>query len=74
MTARVNANPIKFTSSPIYLRFDEVELRMLDPTESELETVETEPGLQFMLIGVTAGIVFITSISIFAIIYFINKK
>ena len=74
MTARVNDNPIKFTSSPIYLRFDEVELRMLDPTDSELDTMETGPSFQFLLIILTTGIVFIISVSIFAIIYFINKK
>ena len=44
VTARVNGNPIKFTSSPIYLRFDEVELRMLDPTDSEHDTMETGVG------------------------------
>ena len=78
MTALVNDNPIKFTSSPVHLYFDKnVDLRMGDPslTPDGVDNVAlAETTYQFMLIGVIAGIVSIATIFAVFIIYFLNRR
>ena len=73
MTTIINGNPIKYTSNPVHLHFDEIELRMLDTVEVDQEVNDTFDS-QFLVAGATAGVVFIVSLSIAAIFYFIKKR